>query len=296
MIGRENHNREKMNQAETNYHVKTDERNHDTHSFSFRSARCLFRYLGEIDALVELTELAARSFLHSAKQSDDVRAYVESLSKQLNICVNLSEVDCLSHHLARSYIVTVYQSAERFLHEFRGEHILLYGREWTGDRKDSDPLTVTLLNVASNRKEAEDKIGIDLITCFQYYRVVRNWIIHTKDSDLNKPLHAFCEIVKYLPEHKTLFGQTDAPNKPNELTFDDFILFSRLTKYIAKKLCEISYPPESYWKKSLLMQFNHLRNNPRRMKNALTGLLRTEYGMDKEIAARISNELCDSLA
>ena len=266
-------------------------------SFSFPSMRRLFRYLGETDALVELTELATRSFMTTAKQSGDVGAFVRSQSQQHGICVNLAEVDSLSRHLGRSYIVTVYQSAERFLHEFRKEHRALYANDWTGDGDDVDPLTVTLRNVATREDDAEKRIGPDLITRFQYYRIVRNWVVHTKESDVSKPQAKFAEIAPYSIEHQDRFDSLNAPNPPADVCFDDFIFFSRLTKLIAEKLCRIAEPPLDHWvRKFPLGRFKRLEKNPSRMRNAVTGRLRTEFGMDTATAQWIADELCGSLA
>jgi hypothetical protein len=94
--------------------------------------------------MVELTELATRFFTASAKESGDVSAFVAGQSQQHRIYVNLAELNLLSRHLGRSYIVTVYQSAERFLHEFGKEHVALYQKEWLADANNIDPLTVAL--------------------------------------------------------------------------------------------------------------------------------------------------------
>lgn len=261
-------------------------------SFSFPSYRRLCRYLGETDAMVELTELAARSFLASARQSGNISAFVSAASAEHGICVNLAEVDRLSNHLARNYIVTVYQSAERFLNEFRKEHIGLYQKEWTGDGMDVDPLTVTLKNIALNTKDAEEKVGSDLISRFQYLRIVRNWIVHTKDTDINKPLAKYAEIVEYSSENQDVFGPAQLPHTPVNLDFDDFIFFSRLTKILAEKICIVSKPPLEYWVESIsLTRFKKLQNNPDRMLNAICGSLRTEYGMDDATAGWIAAEL-----
>ena len=266
-------------------------------TFSFPSMRKLYRYLGETDALVEVTELAARSFMASAKQSGDVGTFVVDQSRQHGIRVNLTGLDLLSIHLGRSYIVTVYQSAERFLHEFRKEHRALYAKDWTGDGDDVDPLTVTLRNVAASESEAESRIGTDLISRFQYYRIVRNWVVHTKESDIGKPQAKFNEIVPYSPEHHQQFGSLNAPNPPAHVSFDDFIFFSRLTKLIAKKLCRIAEPPLDHWVRNFpLARFKRLQMNPSRMRNAVTGRLRTAYGMDEPTAKWIADELCGSLA
>jgi hypothetical protein len=266
-------------------------------TFSFPSKRRLYRYLGETDALVELTELATRSFMSSAKQSGDVSEFVRAQSQQHGVRVNLAELDLVSRHLGRSYIVSVYQSAERFLHEFRKEHRALYAKDWTGDGDDVDPLTVALRNVDTSEAEAEKRIGSDLISRFQYYRIARNWVVHTKESDVSKPQARFAEIVPYSVEHQDKFGSLKAPNPPSEVGFDDFIFFSRLTKLIAEKLCRIAEPPLDHWvRKFPLGRFKRLEKNPSRMRNAVTGRLRTEYGMDTATAQWIADELCGSLA
>ena len=266
-------------------------------TFSFPSMRRLYRYLGETDALVELTELSTRSFIASAKQSGDVGTFVVNQSQQHGIRVNLAEVDSLSRHLGRSYIVTVYQSAERFLHEFRREHRALYANEWTGDGDDVDPLTVALRNVAPSEDEAVKRVGADLISLFQYYRILRNWVVHTKESDVSKPSVKFHEIVPYSAENQHIFRALNAPNPPADICFDDFIFFSRLTKFIAEKLCTVAEPPIDHWVRTFqLAPFKRLENNPLRMRNAVSGRLRTDYGMDAPTAQWIAEELCGSLA
>jgi hypothetical protein len=264
-------------------------------TFSFPSYRNLCRYLGETDALVELTELACRSFQDAAKGSADASAFITAESERFGIRVNLSEVELLSRHLARSYIVTVYQSAERFLHEFRREHRALYRKDWVGDADDLDPLTVTLKNLSVAHPEAV--IGLDILTRFQYYRIIRNWVVHTKDSDPSKPLAKFGEIVLYSAERQQLKSPLPATNRPDDLTFDDFICFSRVTKLIAEKLCSLETPSESHWLAEFPMaRFKRFMTKPERLQNSIAGYLRTEFGMDAKSARWIAEKLYGSLA
>ena len=269
-------------------------------SFSFPSYRNLGRYLGGTDAMVELTELAARSFLAAARESGNSTAHVSAASAKHGVRVNLSEVDSLAVHLNRSYIVTVYHSVERFLHEFREEHVALYQREWTGDAKGLDPLTITLKNITESQAKAEAELGSDLITRFHYYRIVRNWIVHTKDSDTQKPQSRFANIVPYSAEHAQLFGSVKAPNRPEELSFDDFVFFSRLAKTIAEKICLISKPAQEDWNRLVsptdFKRFKRLSKKPGRMRHAVAGRIKTVYGMDDLTAKWIADELCGSLA
>jgi hypothetical protein len=264
-------------------------------SFSFPSCRNLCRYLGETDALVELTELACRSFQDAARRSLDASAFIDSESERFGIRVNLSEAELLSRHLARNYIVTVYQSAECFLHDFRKEHRALYRKDWIGDAEDADPLTVTLKNLSAASPEVA--IGQDLITRFQYYRIVRNWVVHMKESDASKPLAKFAEIVPYLPERQQLKNRLPTTNRPDELTFDDFICFSRVTKLIAERLCSLEKPSGSHWLTQFpIARFKRFMTKPERMQNSIAGYLRTEFGMDARDAGWIAEELCGSLA
>ncbi|MFM2176885.1 MAG: hypothetical protein RL015_983 [Verrucomicrobiota bacterium] len=264
-------------------------------SFSFPSYRGLCRYLGETDALVELTELACRSFQDSAKSSPDVAAFVEAASVRFGIRVNLAEVDLLSRHLAKNYIVTVYQSAECFLSQFRKEHRALYQKEWVGDRDDIDPLSLTLMNL--HTPLPENLIGQDLISRFQYYRIIRNWTVHTKDSDLSKPQARFAEIVPYKAERLSLESPLPQCNPPEALAFEDFICFSRITKLIAESICTIEKPSNDHWLSMFpFTEFKRLGNKPERMRNSIAGRLCTVYGMDAPTAQWIAQELYDSLA
>jgi hypothetical protein len=241
--------------------------------------------------MVELTELAVRSFTSAAEKSGSIGPFVSAKSQEHGVRVNPSELMSLRRHLYRHYVVIVYQSAELFLHEFRREHVGLHGREWKGDADDTDPLTVTLKNITASEAQA---VGEDLITRFQYYRVVRNWAVHAKESDIEKPKARYDEISQYANENKERFGPVAAPNPPDKLTFDDFILFSRLTKCIAQRLCLAAFPPENHWITSFdVKRFKRLIRNQPRMRNAIAGRLRTEFGLDAETANWIAEEIAE---
>ena len=268
-----------------------------TASFSFPCYRRLFRHLGETDAMVELTELASRYFLSAARRSGDVPAFLSSATMEHGVCVNLAEVECLSRHLVRTYIVIVGSAVERFLKEFRKEHIALYRKEWIGDRDKKDRLHLAFENLVGSRIEGENQIGIDLVSRFQYYRNLRNWVVHEKESNLEEPQERFNAIIPYSQEHQKMFQRLAAPNQPDSLAFDDFLLFSRLTKLVAEKMCLIAAPPSEHWTKcGEFRKYKKLQNNPNRMRNAISGKLRTDYGMDEPTARWIAGNIYDSLA
>ncbi|MBL8853992.1 MAG: hypothetical protein JNK57_08480 [Planctomycetaceae bacterium] len=266
--------------------------NHPQSSFSFPSYRRLCRYLGESDAAIELTELFARSFCASAEASGNEERFISDASLKFGVRVNLSKADQFLTRLHRNYIVSVYSSAELFLHDFRREHIELFQKDWIGDTDDVDRLTVALRNVASSQKEAEGKIGADLISVFQYYRLVRNSTVHVAKSEKHDPERAFQKIVEFSTENKHEYSKLSAPNKPSEVKFDDFVLFSRITKEIAEALCSISQPAMEHWRTVFsddLKRMESMNRKPKRVLSYVAGKLKTEWGFDDPAATRIAS-------
>lgn len=149
-----------------------------------------------------------------------------------------------------------------------------------------------LKNVCETEAGAKAVIGNDLITRFQYYRSVRNWVVHPKDRNVSKPTSRFDEIVPYSEENKAEFGAVQAPNTVESLTFDDFILFSRLTKAIADRICQTTKPSDGHWLSAIDMtRFRRLLMKPERLKHAIAGRLRTDYGLDEPTAKWIAQEI-----
>lgn len=265
--------------------------------FSFPSSRQLAHYLGESDAIIEIEELACRFFVNAAQNSNDARGFVAECSAKFGVCVNLAEFDDWRAHLSQRHIVAVYESAERFFKEFRREHSELHRREWTGDKDGKSRIELTLENLGPTKEEAEQIVGLDLISRFEYYRLVRNWIVHDRTRKPDKETTALQNLPKYSDANAAALGRIVAPNPPELLNFDDFILFSRVTKLLAEKLNFLGKPHEDSWVTTFDMKpFKTLVMNPERMRNAVAGKLRTEFGMNSKAAEWISRNLCDSLA
>ena len=261
-------------------------------SFSFPCFRRLYRYLGETDAMVELTELAARSFLVAARDSGNMSEFLAKETARHGIHVNLSEVDSLSSHLVRTYIVLVASAVERFLKDLREEHSALYRKVWTGDANKKDRLEVVFENLAGSKDNAEKRIGADVISRFQYYRLLRNWIIHEQESNLREPQEKFDSIAPLSAANVNLYNLLKAPNPPTSLVFDDFIFFSRLTKRVAEELCTMARPSPDHWKEYVdLRPFKKFQQDPKRMKNAISGKIRTDYGLDTSTANWIAENI-----
>ena len=263
-------------------------------TFSFPCYRRLCKYLGESDAAVELTELFARSFCAEAQASGDEEGFISKASQKFGVRVNLSKADRFLNLLHRNYIVSVYAAAELFLHDFRREHIRLFQKDWIGDANNVDKLTLTLKNVALTQGDGEQIVGKDLISIFNYYKLVRNSTVHVADCDKQKTEIAFKQIAEYSVENKLKYSSVIAPNEPSKLNFDDFVLFSRITKGIAEGLCRMSQPQIEHWHSVMtadLARIKCLNYKRERMLNFISGKLRTEWGFDIPSAKGIAVEV-----
>ncbi|SDN74002.1 hypothetical protein SAMN05518871_107101 [Psychrobacillus sp. OK028] len=137
--------------------------------------------------------------------------------------------------MAKSYIVTVYQSAELFLQDYKDEHCKLSGENWTYNTDMGGRLSQAIRNTDSSYKYENDLC----YKLFEYYRYIRISITH---PDVKKDLDTLHKgLIESESEIKMKFKIT-APNKKDDLCFDDFILFTKVVKEIGKLLCELAEP------------------------------------------------------
>lgn len=152
-------------------------------------------------------------------------------------------------------------------------------------------------NLGATKQHAAQTVGLDLISRFEYYRLVRNWIVHDRSRTPEKEMASLRNLPEYSDANAAALGRLSAPNAPDTLHFDDFILFSRITKLIAERFCVLGKPADDSWLSSFDMKpFRALLNNRERLRKAVAGKLRTEFGMNSAAAEWISTNICDSLA
>lgn len=287
-------------------------------AYTYQSLRTLHNYSGEIDAMLHLNELVNREFIqqaegHTAKTGKTIRDFIKDVSAKHSMYVDLLKFDDFSTQLAKSYIVTVYQSAEQFLHEFREEHIDLFDSKWTDSDKESK-IETTTRNLSLCDAEKDEILDMANLEVFNYYHKLRNCITHphtlqkaklNKKEKLDKKLNEKEKLDKKLNEIKDIYGQRIlemhhidlVPNTFNEINFNDFKLFSKVVKDIAYRLCKHEQPSdnqiirvyEKFHYSDFKSRNRNLNNNPKRWKMALESELRTLYGLDIERSTILSS-------
>lgn len=256
----------------------------------------LYKNLGRFDAIVEFTEISIRDFIHQANQTGDFDSFLQTKSNQHNIRVNTIDQSVYRARISHSYILSVYQTAELFIHQFRDEHIDLYNNTWTLD-DTKDNLLIKTIRKISAVNPATASIGEHRLSIFNYYRVVRNKYSHDRISETRVD-QEFQNINQFRTQIQTDYPGLAAPNDFDNISFDDFILFSRTIKDIAYRLNDLVIPTNEQLRGYYIRKgfFNELNENPLRKANALKGHMLSNFGIEDDQANIIINLLAVPLA
>jgi len=248
-------------------------------TFRFPCERALTQQLGELDALCECIELATRDLIERASMSHDHQTFIGNLSQQHGIRVNKVDVPALRPHIARMYVVTVHQRLEEFLISLQEQHPR--GEEWDMT-DDADRLTKIARAVGL-------KATLSFALC-QHYRTIRNATMHP-DARENVRKRGVDPDLRARTASDLTLCKLAAPNSYDQTSFDDFVLFTRSAKTIARELCETARPSDEQLaviaKEQTADLGGRLRENPKRLALAQSGFLQTAYSLSKPEADRI---------
>lgn len=252
------------------------------------SFRSLWRQLGENDAGLEWIEVAIRELLR--QQRDGGVVATSALASTHGVRVNDLEEKSLRSQWAKLQIGAVARYLEVFLDDFRAE----LPRE-VRQRNNKEDLVTYMLDVYKVKKSEVGELQFDLLN---YYRRIRNRFIHDPTAEESKKLVREAESLRAaIASGDSPYKRLSAPNAPEYVCFDDFILFTRALKDFAKGLCSGVQVSDAEIK-SRLMENRALRsalrkqNNPQRRTNLLANYIRKHFGFHFT-AAVISQRLLD---
>ena len=227
--------------------------------FRFPCYANLRKRLGEFDALVELNELAVRSLMSRVKLDPRNLLQAESSEHQIRVDHSIALTDGeFAARRAQFYVLSVYQQAELFFADLVDE--LPQGLIWKSASgraargKDETQLEWIVRTIKSEKPDELDKESdaqfFDDVSIFNYFRLVRNAFMHEGKETRALGL-ARDELVKRHRERSAESGAAQGnacernfivPYAYSELRFSDFILFTRVVKAIARRLCRALKP------------------------------------------------------
>jgi hypothetical protein len=197
----------------------------------------LQRELGAQDQDLQFIELALRVLAEqSAAASGSSRAFLTAAYKAHGLPVGSMGIKAALGLAHVSYIVSTHAIVDRFLRDIISEYCAFNRIPATSWRRQDgarelDPLAQVLVNTpdAANavlRALPESRI-------LNYYRLIRNYAIHG-DPNIRRgidKIHA--DLTADATHIAQLYKGLRAPNRLDSLGFNDFMLYSRATRYWA---------------------------------------------------------------
>lgn len=208
----------------------------------FQSLKNFRRLLSEQDSCFHTNQVSILFLEEHIKSNGlDNTAFIRELCDKFSISAGHRSWDVTKQLMAKSYIVQTYNLQEIFFKDFNVEYRAYKKVEdWKfnikegGSTKNLDPYSQLLQSIP--KEQSAVFADVPESHAIQYYRLLRNGIVHKSETSLDKPTEYFIKYIepnieyfknyyKFLPE-----GKLPAPNKPQELTHNDFFIYSRCLK------------------------------------------------------------------
>jgi hypothetical protein len=246
-------------------------------TFRFPCFRNYVRVCGDTDAVIECVELFTRHSMFLINSDLDKRSLIKGWSDKYKVHVSDVDIDKFKLRLAQLYVVSAQQQFEEFIRSFRKECFI----SWP--EKEEGSLFEKTFNALPLSDHSAYSFEVDLLN---YYGKIRNVFIHSGDKTK-------CDLVvrqlKKTISTKPEYAKYNAPSSFDEINFDDFILFTRVSKNVAEEMCVLGKPTDkeivqNLEKQGSLKGMRKLCNNSERMKKSLMNMVQTEYSLDSSEA------------
>jgi hypothetical protein len=236
--------------------------------------------LGGIDATIETIETAIREFAARYELSSQKDQFLKLAAQNHRIVLNHVDWGKLPNHAAYLYIISVYQQADWFFDALRKQHP--NGGSWPGKPEGESVLSYTLSRFGP---DAEKRVSPWLKNLFEYYRLVRNRFTHPNKDDQGWKK----QLASVLNRIDTIKGfySVEAPNEYQNISFDDYVLFTRSVKDLALEICDVARPDDDQFAQMLLSldrkdklsvsRFSGFLNNEKKLESVLEKHLKVHY-------------------
>lgn len=244
--------------------------------------------VGEYCAINQFVELAKRSLIKEHENEINSIGEFKKLAARYSLSLSCYEAGLMENVVSRSYIVNVYFCFETFLKDLC-KQIKKYGlNKYRPKVKEESWLNCALKNIILGSLSEQMKPEIELC---EYYRLVRNSAVHDL-CNIDSHEKVLQKLMLY-PDFRmdAKYKRLLAPNKYDEIIFDDFVMFARSSIDVAVFLfenCKYDYKkiiidvPAKYknkWKK--------WGNNRQRGEKAILSYIRSNYNLNEELSHEI---------
>lgn len=234
-------------------------------------------------------ELSKRCFVVEHQHEIQKRETFVELATEYAVTPTNYDADSMASEICRSYIVNVHLSFETFLKDVCRQ-MNKYGKnEYKPRVQEESYLSCAVRNICGSNLADDMKPLYELC---EYYRLIRNTSVHDL-CDVDSHEKEYDKLKKYNFKTETKFSRLLAPNKYDEISFDDFVMFSRscveLATYIFEKM---SYDYVKIVLDIPKKQVSKLRKySKKRQEQALYSYIKILYNVDEDLIEQMPNLL-----
>ncbi len=258
-------------------------------TFSLAAYRNLRKFVGELTAAATGNEIALRTTAERfAEESLDNWSI---LGTRLGLKVDGLETDQLIASCSRLHIVSLYSGWDSFIRFLRTEYQELFSETWQHNDGDT-PFNEIYRNRPGTGEDLKQKIFPNRQQAIEYYRKIRNAIVHPTLSTTNEVEEHFAKYEADLIQVRHLYGMHSSPNRYGSINIHDVKLLARLVLDVGAVISESFDPGDARLIKVLpLNLWKGFMNNEQKYQNKILGYLRTEFGLDDGRAEHIVSQI-----
>ena len=179
--------------------------------------------LGKYCAINQFVELSKRCFVVEHQNEIQKRDTFVELATEYAVTLTNYDADSMVCEICRSYIVNVHLCFETFLKDVCRQ-INKYGKnEYKPRIQEESYLSCAVRNICGNNLSDDMKPLYELC---EYYRLIRNTSVHDL-CEVDSHEKEYRKLQKYNFKTEAKFSKLVAPNKYEEISFDDFVYLFR---------------------------------------------------------------------
>lgn len=257
--------------------------------FIYKSYSALTRELGAIDGLASAIILATRAL--RAASGDSIverRSFVEAEAVRYGVNTRWVDFDRLEPNSSQLLLVGVVQQSEAFVDGLRAERTAM-GRPWPSKEDGVSKMHYLMSSLGEGFSSNLKRVGEERYHLFDYYRRLRNAFVHgaAERAELEKLYDKVRDFRSLVADEYGL----SAPNHYDALGYDDYMLATRVMKYLATDFCRLSEPQSAEELIELMQSWSGAerdpmkiimgkRDTPERMVRTLRGWFDAEYSFE----------------
>jgi hypothetical protein len=230
--------------------------------------------LGLQASIIQTVEIALHHFEKDGHAfQKGFASFMTAQASSCGLAIGLKDFRVAKKSISKWYVVQIFQVCDSFLKNLISEYCefkRINVGNWKTKVKNTNLSRLEQLLANFPRSNARLLAIKPEFHLLEYYRLVRNWIVHPTEETGKAAEGAFGVInSKYMAHFKECYTSVRAPNAPLDINFDDSLLFCRSMicfSHVVNDACDLT---KEDIEPVFASRFRHILPNPTRKENRI---------------------------